>query len=101
VSKRKLREEILQARRQGWSIMDQEYEIGLGSLSVPMLDRGGSTIAALNVCCPSARVSIEAMRNDFLPELRRAAHQISDALPDTDVRVNTDVRPVAAGAPLA
>lgn len=95
VSKRKLREEILRARRQGWAIMDQEYEIGLGSLSVPILDRAGNTVAALNVCCPSARISIEMMKNDFLPELRRAAQQISAALPDTDIRIKMDLRAVA------
>jgi IclR family pca regulon transcriptional regulator len=99
VSKRRLRDEIVAVRRQGWAIMDQEYEIGLRSLSVPIVDRAGSTIAALNVCCPSARVSIDQMTTNFLPELRRAARQISESLPDTDVRIKMDLRPVAAGAP--
>jgi IclR family pca regulon transcriptional regulator len=81
-TKRKLREAILQARRDGWSIMDEEYEIGFRSLSVPILDGAGATIAALNVCCPTPRVSLRAMQRDFLPMLLRAADVIRQSLPD-------------------
>jgi IclR family pca regulon transcriptional regulator len=83
VSKKKLREEILRARRDGWSIVDQEYEVGFGSLSVPIRDRADDTIAALNICCPTPRVSVEAMKKEFLPELQRAAEAIRDSLPET------------------
>ena len=38
VSKRKLRDAILQARADGYSIMDEEYEVGFRSLSVPITD---------------------------------------------------------------
>lgn len=83
VSKRKLREEILAARKAGWSIVDQEYEIGFGSLSVPILDRAGETIAALNICCPMPRVSAQTMRDEFLPQVQRAADAIRESLPET------------------
>ena len=82
VSKRKLREAILRARRDGYSVMDEEYEIGFRSLSVPIVDPLGRTIAALNICCPSPRVSLERMERDFLPRLQRAAGHIQDGLPD-------------------
>jgi IclR family pca regulon transcriptional regulator len=82
VSKRKLREEILRVRKQGWSMVQEEYEIGFGSLSVPILDRGGSTIAALNICCPTPRVSPKTMREEFLPEVQRAADAIRESLPE-------------------
>jgi IclR family transcriptional regulator, pca regulon regulatory protein len=82
VSKRKLREAILLARKQGWSIVEEEYEIGFGSLSVPILDRAGSTIAALNICCPTPRVNPKTMRDEFLPEVQRAAAAIRESLPE-------------------
>jgi IclR family transcriptional regulator, pca regulon regulatory protein len=82
VSKRELREQILQVREQGWSIVDQEYEIGFGSLSVPIVDRAGETIAALNICCPTPRVSTKAMRTVFLPQVQQAAQAIRESLPD-------------------
>jgi IclR family transcriptional regulator, pca regulon regulatory protein len=83
VSKKKLRDEILRARREGWSIVDQEYEIGFGSLSVPIRDRAGETIAALNICCPTPRVAAKTMERDFLPQLQRAADAIQQSLPES------------------
>ena len=82
VSKRRLREEIVRAHADGWSIVHEEYEVGFGSLSVPILDRAGETIAALNVCCPSPRVPVETMRNEFLPQALRAAEAIRESLPE-------------------
>ena len=79
-TKVKLRNLIHEARLQGWCSADQEFEIGLRSLSVPVRDGLGRTIAALNVCCPSARVSPEDMRTRVLSELMEAATRITRAL---------------------
>lgn len=80
VSKVKLRSEIEQVRLQGWSIVDQELEIGLRSISVPIRDRTGAIVAALNVCCPAARVSPEQMRTRILVALLDASNRITRAL---------------------
>ena len=45
----------------GW-IVDQELEVGLRSLSVPIRDGRGKTVAALNLCCPSARITAGSNR---------------------------------------
>jgi IclR family pca regulon transcriptional regulator len=79
-SKVKLRGLVEEARLQGWASVDQELEIGLRSLSVPIRDRDGATIAALNVCCPSARMTPEDMRTRVLTELLDATNRISRAL---------------------
>ncbi len=97
VSKRKLREAILQARRDGYSIMDEEYEVGFRSLSVPIRDRSGATIAALNVCCPSPRVSLETMHREFLPLAQRAAEAIRESLPEAYVRSSRNMLPPGSG----
>jgi IclR family pca regulon transcriptional regulator len=93
VSKRKLREAIVQARRDGWTVMDEEYEIGFRSLSVPIRDRADRTIAALNVCCPTPRVSLKTMKTEFLPLTLRAAEEIRDSLPEGVVRSARDLLP--------
>ena len=80
LSKVKLRGEIEQVRSQGWSIVDQELEVGLRSISVPIRDRSGAIVAALNVCCPAARVSPEQMRTRILVDLLEASNQITRAL---------------------
>jgi IclR family pca regulon transcriptional regulator len=79
-SKVKLRSQVEEARRQGWASVDQELEIGLRSISVPIRDRGGDVIAALNVCCPSARITPEDMGSRILTELLTASREITRAL---------------------
>ncbi|MDF2602781.1 ArsR family transcriptional regulator [Sphingomonas sp. ABOLG] len=76
-SKVKLRAEIEKVRLEGYSFVDQELEIGLGSLSVPVRNREGRVLAALNVCCPTARVTSEDMRKNILPELIAASQTVT------------------------
>ena len=80
ISKVKLRSEIDKVRLEGHSIVDQELEIGLGSISVPIRDGQGRVLAALNVCCPSARSTVADMRKQILPELIAAAQTITRGL---------------------
>jgi IclR family pca regulon transcriptional regulator len=75
-SKAKLKASIEQVRRQGWSIVNQELEVGLQSISVPIRDTGGAIVAALNVCCPAPRVSRREMETRVLPAMQMAARPI-------------------------
>ncbi|PWS37711.1 IclR family transcriptional regulator [Falsiroseomonas bella] len=79
-AKGKLLDAVEQARRQGWSIVDEELELGLRSLSVPLRGRGGVTVGAINVCGPTSRVSLEELRTRFLGELLEAASRIQAAI---------------------
>ncbi|SMD20812.1 IclR family transcriptional regulator C-terminal domain-containing protein [Rhizobium sp. RU36D] len=80
-SKLKLRSAIREARAKGYSLVDQEFEIGLRSISVPVADRTGSVIAALNVCCPSPRYTMEDIVQKVLPALLDSASRITLSLP--------------------
>ncbi|HBF91318.1 MAG TPA: IclR family transcriptional regulator, partial [Hyphomonas atlantica] len=62
VSKVKLREIIHETRQLGYSLVDEELEPGVRSLSVPIRDVNNRVIAALNACCPSVRFSVDEMR---------------------------------------
>lgn len=79
-SKVQLRSLIDEVRVQGWSIVDQELEIGLRSISVPIKNRAGKVVAALNVACPSSRVTPEEMRSKILLELQTASQAITAGL---------------------
>lgn len=80
ISKAKLRGEIERAGREGHSIVDQELEIGLGSISVPIRSAEGRVLAALNVCCPSSRMTQDDMRKQILPQLLAASQAITRGL---------------------
>jgi IclR family pca regulon transcriptional regulator len=76
-----LRRVIAKVRQQGWALVDQELEIGLRSVAAPIKGADGRTTAALNASAAAARVSIEQLRERFLPALLDTAHQISASLP--------------------
>ncbi len=79
-AKPQLREQVRQARQQGWAVVDEELELGLRSLSVPLRGPDGVTLGSINICGPSSRVPVEDLRTRFLPEMLAAAAQIQAAL---------------------
>ena len=76
-----LRGEVARARTQGWALVNQELEEGLRALAVPIRDRSGTVVAALNVSAHASRTSLEAMRRDLLPPLLKAAARVEADLP--------------------
>ncbi|MBZ9657770.1 helix-turn-helix domain-containing protein [Mesorhizobium sp. ESP-6-4] len=69
---------IDKARAEGFAIVDEELELGLRSIAVPIVDRAGRTVAAINVSTQSARFSVEAMERDILPVLRQAKQRVEE-----------------------
>jgi IclR family pca regulon transcriptional regulator len=62
---------------QGFSIVDEELERGLRSIAVPIVDRAGQAVAALNLSTHSTRTTRSELRERFLPALREAAGQVA------------------------
>ncbi len=79
-SKVKLRTLIEETRVKSWAIVDQELEIGLRSISVPIRDQTGKVLAALNVACPSSRITPEDMHGRILLRLQAASQEITAGL---------------------
>jgi IclR family pca regulon transcriptional regulator len=77
---RELMARIAQARKQGWSLVNQELEEGLVSMAAPITNRAGQTVAALNISGQANRTSAKAMQETMLPQLLEAAHAISRTL---------------------
>jgi IclR family transcriptional regulator, pca regulon regulatory protein len=75
-----LRRELNNVLRQGYSLVDQELEIGLRSVAVPVFAGGGKAVAAINIGTQAARVPKTDLVQKFLPPLRRAARDISLSL---------------------
>lgn len=70
-------ERIRDDRTQGFSIVDEELERGLRSIAVPIVDRSGQVVAALNLSTHSTRTTRNEMRERFLPALRETAALVS------------------------
>lgn len=70
-----LRRELAHVARQGHALVDEELELGLRSIAVPVHALGG-VVAAVNVSMHASRGSTEAARRDLLPPLRATADAI-------------------------
>jgi IclR family pca regulon transcriptional regulator len=80
VSRREIEARLEEVRRQGYALADQELEEGLRSIAVPLRDRGGLTVAAINVSAHAARVPARTLVQDYLPVLKGAAETIERLL---------------------
>ncbi|TLS46384.1 IclR family transcriptional regulator [Streptomyces montanus] len=63
-------------REDGYALVDEELEEGLRSVAVPVRDRTGMVVAAVNVAMHSSRRTPEQCVREVLPELRATASAI-------------------------
>ncbi|MCP1198342.1 IclR family transcriptional regulator C-terminal domain-containing protein [Notoacmeibacter sp. MSK16QG-6] len=73
-------EEIAQVRQNGYAIIDEELEMGIRSIAVPVFSRNSRVVAALNASTVSARHSVDDLREQFLPELKIASERLSQTM---------------------
>jgi IclR family pca regulon transcriptional regulator len=71
---------MAQVRADGHAVVNQELEEGLCSIAVPLFDRAGNVIAAMNLSGNANRVSPAQMTRKLLPSLKSAATRINQAL---------------------
>ena len=76
VSRDRLGETIEAIRGKGYAVVDQELEIGLRSIAVPISDYRARVAAAINISVQAPRVSVSEMERAFLPPLRKAAEEL-------------------------
>jgi IclR family transcriptional regulator, pca regulon regulatory protein len=74
---RKVLEDV---REKGWSLVDQELEIGLMSIAVPLRNAAGGLVGSINVGVPTVRMTPTEMVELILPKLQETVANISQAL---------------------
>jgi IclR family transcriptional regulator, pca regulon regulatory protein len=81
VSRSKLKAILQDVREAGYALVDQELEVGLRSLAVPLRNRSGQVVAAMNLSGQAFRITLDDLRRTFLPVLQRAAAELQPVLP--------------------
>ena len=76
----RLREILMGVREQGWCLVDQELEMGLLSVAIPLRYRSGEMAGSINIAVPTVRATPDDMVNVFLPKLRETAEEIRNSL---------------------
>lgn len=79
-SQKELKAEIIKVRRQGFAVVSRELEIGLYSVAVPVRDRRGAIVAALNVSMQFQSDSKSIAMRVMLPALKHAQSEIERAI---------------------
>ena len=74
------RKELERVRNQGWSLVNQELEVGLMSISVPLRNSACGLVGAINVAVPTLRMTATEMEQLILPKLLATVATISQAL---------------------
>lgn len=71
-----LMEVLAEVRQRGYSLSDQELEVGLCALAVPIRNSAGTTVAAMNIAVNSQRMTPQALATLSLAKLLDAERTI-------------------------
>lgn len=74
------RAEIDQVRRRGYAVMDEENELGMRAVAVPVFNAQGYAFASLAAAVPVFRLSLEDLVA-LVPALQEAASELAARLP--------------------
>lgn len=80
VDRETLRRRIRTVREQGYAWIDRELDDSICGLAVPVRDKDGETIAALNVSLPAGEMDQATAVARYLVDLRQAASQLRAAI---------------------
>jgi IclR family pca regulon transcriptional regulator len=72
---------LAQIREQDFAYVDQELEVGLKSIGIPIRNRGGQVVAGLSISFIGGQLAAEEVTEKYLPELRGASVAIKELLP--------------------
>jgi IclR family pca regulon transcriptional regulator len=75
-----LRAAIMEARKLGYALIDQELEMGLRSLAIPIRDRSGRVMAAVGFSSSDLPFKKDAFVKKYLSALRSTSAEISSHL---------------------
>jgi len=80
IDKAELRQNLEQARRQGWTVSEQQLEMNYRGIAVPLYDHNDNLVAAMSVTMPMNNESTEDAVKRVLPVLQDTARSMRQLL---------------------
>lgn len=71
-----LKASLRQVKQDGYAVVNQELEIGLLAVAVPLRDKYGRVIAAIGVSTQAQRRTMAEIENEVLPTIQKAAAKL-------------------------
>jgi IclR family pca regulon transcriptional regulator len=75
-----LEADLARVRELGYAINNEEWVLGLRSTAAPILNEGGTAVAAVNISVSAAEMSREELEDELSPLVRTTALEVSTAL---------------------
>jgi len=69
-------------RAEDFALVDQELELGLQSIGVPIRNRGGEVVAAVSISLVGGHLDRQTIVDKYLPALRETSVEITNTLPN-------------------
>ncbi|HCE09853.1 MAG TPA: IclR family transcriptional regulator [Oxalobacteraceae bacterium] len=69
-----------EVRHQGYAVSNEELELGVRSIAVPIREAGGRTVASMSIAASTSRRTLENMLDTLLPELESARRMLATTL---------------------
>jgi IclR family pca regulon transcriptional regulator len=79
-NKERLRLELARVRMQGWAVSEQQLELNYRGVAVPLIDRRGELVGAVNVTMPMGHESTEDAVARVLPVLQETARAMRNLI---------------------
>jgi IclR family transcriptional regulator, pca regulon regulatory protein len=79
-SKDRLRLELARIRNQGWAVSEQQLELAYRGIAVPLIDRRGELVGALNVTMPMGHEPTAGAVSRVLPVLQETARAMRNLI---------------------
>jgi IclR family pca regulon transcriptional regulator len=75
-----LKKELKRIRQQGWSLSEQQFDLAIRGIAVPLKNSRGELMGALSVQMPIQNESSDAVVKRVVPVLQRAAQSLRDII---------------------
>jgi len=79
-SMERMKLELARIRAQGWALSEQQLDLNSRGIAVPLRDRHGTLVGALNITMPMGHESSEDAVARVLPVLRETAQAMRNLI---------------------
>lgn len=76
----KLLEHLVLVKELGYAIDDEEWDEGVRCVGAPIFDYTRKTMGAISISAPSVRMSMEQIKKEYVPLIKKACDEISNRL---------------------